>query len=270
MFLKRTSPNLVPLAGSLEIGDKKSFQAEIVPLGTTKKQQKPSGYCVHDALKPIFYTPPVHHKKRPGIIEEAKSLLENAYHKPKKILAKLFHNKKKKKSSRREAIIRVLQVMLQYLDMETLEIGFYDNSSTFVRLDVNYIARQANIAVIRAKRALSDIMKAGYLEAKRQFKQDEDKRYFALTSIRKFTVAFFMELGIGHFKFFSAREWKRKKNEKHLLKQGRGKLKRIIQSVIKLSSKASNKDDSLLRKTLQMIEEASKALQHAALYSQRE
>lgn len=265
MFLKRTSPNLMPtlVGSSLEIGEIDPFHAEIIPLETKIKQAKPCGTCDHDVIKPVFYTPPEHHKPRPSIINEALRALESSYFNPKKLLAKLFKKNKIKKSPRREAIIRVLQVMLQFMDMETLEVGFYDNDGHFIRLDVEYIAKQAKITLIRAKRALGDILASGYLEVSRQVKKLDSGRYISFASIRKFTVGFFMDLGVDHFKFFSAREWKRKRNEKKLLKQARGKFKNILKSVTTLAKKSSNKNQSLVRKTIVLVEDTAKALQKA-------
>lgn len=272
MFLKRTSPKLTTdlAAGGLDFGDKTSFHEEIISHDSAQKQEKPSGTCDHDPLEPSFYIPPSKHKKRPNIIDEAIRAIEKAYFKPKQILSKLFKPQRVKKSSRREAIIRVLQVMLQFMDMETLEVGFYSNNGNFIRLDVNYIASQARISLIRAKRALGDILRSGYMETTRQKKKTLDGLYKSFTSIRKFAVSFFMDLGIEYLRFFSAREWKRKRNEKILIKHARKKLKGIIKSAIVLAEKNSIKESALIRRMLTMVDNAIKTFQQAFLKAKLE
>lgn len=270
MFLKRTSPNLVlTLAGGLEVGDRNPLQAKIVTPVTTEKQVKPCGTCDHNRKQPRSYVPPSHHKPRPSVIGEMQAQLNRAFFRPKKILQKMFlmeHSgkKKKKKSQRREACILVLQVLLQYMDMDTLEIGFYTDAGSFIRLDVDYIAKQAKISQSRAKRALRNISEAGYLESDQQYKRDDDERFIGLPAIRKLTPLFFADLKVDHFKFFSAREWKRKRNEKKLLKHAREKFRFIIKSVTNLGKKASNKNSSLIRKTLLMVEETAKIVANAS------
>lgn len=266
MFLKRTSPNLcATLAGGLEFGDQYPFQVKIVQPETTQKQAKPCGTCEHNRKQLRSYIPPSHHVARPSIIEQAKSALAKAFFKPKKILSKLFYVKHyTKRSQRREAIILVLQVLLQFMDMDTLEIGWYTGDGAFIRLDVDYIAKQAKISLSRAKRALQAITKAGYLESTRQYTRDDDERFVGLTAIRKLTPLFFADLKVDHFQFFSAREWKRKRNEKKLLKYARKKFQSIIKSVTDLAKQASNKHSSLIRKTLFMVEETAKIISNAS------
>jgi hypothetical protein len=149
---------------------------------------------------------------------------------------------------------------MHYLDLETLELGFYSDSGSFIRLDVDYIARHAKIAPIRAKRALRDIIQAGYLESTKQYKRDQDERFIGLPSIRKISPSLFIDLKIDHFKFFNARENKRKRNEKKLVKHARKMFHGIIKSVTDISKKASNKHNSIIKKTLLMVEETAKAI----------
>lgn len=233
MFLKRTSPNnCTPLVGrSVEFGD-------TIPLTTgailtachTPDQAIDIGNM---RTLPVFFTPPAHHKKRPSVIEQAKRSLENAYNRSKKILSKMFYVERQKRSERREAIVCVLQVILHYLDLDTLEVGFHDNRGTFIRLDVNYIAKQANITPQRVKRALRDIATAGYIETVKQYKRDEDGRYIGLPAIRRISPSLFIDLGIDHQQFFSSREYKRKREEKAASKRGKKMFRAIIGNALK-------------------------------------
>lgn len=272
MFLKRTSPNLTSglAARGLEFGDQ-GVHAQIISHEPILNQVKPCGTCDHDPLSPVFYVPPSHHQKRPNILDQAIHAIEKAYYKPKHILAKLFKpHERIKKSPRREAIIRVLQVMLQFMDIETLELGFYSNNGNFIRLDVKYIAKQARITGIRAKRALGDIIRSGYVESIKQMKKTSEGRYISFTSIRKFTANFFMDLGVEYMRFFSAREWKRKRNEKKLLKNARSKFKDILHSVNKFAKTTSNKNGSAIRQLLSKIDDTAKTLQQALIKNKLE
>lgn len=243
MFPKRTSPSLVNLclaAGETRYGD----------LNTTAQTLS---HCIQKAqLFAPFYTPPDHHKKRPPILIQAYNLLESTYEKPKKILSKLFSPVRQKNSQRREAIITVLQVMIHFVDLETLELGFYNENAKFVRLDIEKIAEYAKLSVIRTKRAMSDILKSGYVTAKRQAKTNEDGDIRARPSIRKFSIQFFADLGINLLSLAAARHYKLKKNAKLLFDYSKKKLKKIIKAI----SENKLKQASVLhRKAVVMVDE---------------
>ena len=136
-------------------------------------------------------------------------------------------------------LLSVTQVLLHYLELVTLRVGFYNGSDKFIPLDLEYIAKKAGINFIRAKRAIADLAKAGYIKITRQFDKKEDGTFNGLPSIREISIQFFIDLGIDMQKLFFAREWKRKKREKERAKKTHKKLKGMLKAVTAFGGKRS-------------------------------
>jgi len=189
--------------------------------------------CGHVPHEPRFYLRPEDNKARPSVLENAIERLQDVYRRPKKFFRKLatFHpSDRQKRSERREAIASVSQVLLHYLELSTLRVGFYAGTK-FIQLDLEYIAKKAGLNFIRAKRAMADLVKAGYIKTSRQFDKKEDGTFQGKPSIREISVQFFIDLGIDIQKLFFTREWKRKKQEKVLQKKAQEKMRDMMQAV---------------------------------------
>jgi hypothetical protein len=222
--------------------------------------------CGHAPNAPRFFNQPDNHKRRPSVLANAIDQLKNVYRRPKKFFRKLatFHpHDRQKRSERREAIASVSQVLLHYLELSTLRVGFFADPSKFIPLDLKYIAKQAGISISRAKRAIADLAKAGYLKLTRQFTKKDDGTFKGTPSIREIAVQFFIDLGIDIQKLFFSREWKRKKDEKSLSKQARQKFRGLVQavtafsgrvtsSVVKRHGKSSATDQTLISRALEL------------------
>jgi hypothetical protein len=196
--------------------------------------------CGHIPNEPRFYLRPENHKPRPSVLERAIDVLMETYHWPKKLLKKLLGlnlSGRQKRSERREAISSVAQVLLHYLELVKLRVGFHDAEGKFIPLDLEYIATKAGINFIRAKRALSDLAKAGYITITRQFDKKEDGTFSGKASIREISIQFFIDLGTDIQKLFFAREWKRKQQEKAASKKANKKLKGIVQAITSFGRK---------------------------------
>ena len=190
--------------------------------------------CGHAPDVPRFFCPPVHHKQRPTVLDRAIDKWEEVYWKAKKFFMKLatFHaHGRQVRSERREAIAAVSQVLLHYLELSTLRVGFYVGHDKFIHLDVKYLAKKANLSFSRAKRAITALAKAGYIKITRQYKKKENGAFDGKPSIREVAVQFFIDLGVDVQKLFFARDWKRKKEEKAQARNGLKKLKGIVQAV---------------------------------------
>ena len=189
--------------------------------------------CGHLPHQPRFYLRPEHTKARPSVLEHAIERLKDVYHRPKKFFKKLatFHpSDRQKRSERREAIASVSQVLLHYLELSTLRVGFYAGTK-FIHLDLEYIAKKAGLNFIRTKRAMADLVKAGYIQVSRQFDKKEDGTFKGKPSIREISVQFFVDLGMDIQKLFFTREWKRKKQEKVFQKKAQEKMRDMMQAV---------------------------------------
>lgn len=242
MFIKTNIPETTrSLDGiSVDFGDR-MFDALSVKHQTSQIQAIVSGNrCGHVPDAPRFFTPPDHHKRRPPVLDRAIDAWEVVYRKAKKFFKKLatsHDNGRQVRSERREAIAAVSQVLLHYLELSTLRVGFYVSHSKFVHLDIEYIANKANLSFSRAKRAINALAEAGYIKITRQYKKKEDGTFDGEPSIREIVAQFFIDLGMDVQKLFFARDWKRKKEEKAQAKNGLKKLKGMVQAVTSFGGK---------------------------------
>lgn len=196
--------------------------------------------CGHAPRDPRFYLRPEPHKPRPSVLEQAIDRLKDVYRRPKKFFKKLatFHlHDRQKRSERREAIASVSQVLLHYLELSTLRVGFFTEAG-FVHLDLNYIAAKAGLSFIRAKRAIADLVRAGYIKVSRQFGKKDDGTFDGKPSIREISIQFFIDLGVDMQKLSSIRAWKRKKQEKVAEKRARKKMRDMMEAAASLGRRA--------------------------------
>ena len=268
MLLKTNIPEttLCFAGAGVDFGDKKPSDRLILNDRINQIQAIVSGNrCGHAPHAPRFFDQPDHHKRRPSVLGNAIEALKVVYRRPKKFFRKLstFHpHDRQKRSERREAIASVSQVLLHYLELSTLRVGFFANSTKFIPLDLKYIAKQAGISFSRAKRAIADLVQAGYLKLTRQFTKQDDGTFKGAPSIREVAVQFFIDLGIDVQKLFFSREWKRKKDDKSLAKGTKQKLRGLIQAAsalggrvmatVKRQGKSSVADKNLIRMALEL------------------
>lgn len=241
MLLKANIPETtVSLAAYVDFGDKMFDQDQMILNDRTNQIQAivSGNRCGHTPDAPRFFCPPGHHKRRPPVLDRAIDKWEEVYRKAKKFFKKLatsHDNGRQVRSERREAIAAVSQVLLHYLELSTFRVGFYAGFNKFIHLDIEYIAKKANLSFSRAKRAITALAEAGYIKITRQYKKKEDGTFDGEPSIREISIQFFIDLGIDVQKLFFARDWKRKNEEKAQAKNGLKKLKGIVQAVTAFS-----------------------------------
>lgn len=241
MFIKTNIPETTgnSTRNLVDFGDRMSDQVIINDL-TNKIQAIITGNrCGHVPSAPRFFNPPDYHKPRPSVLEHAIARLKDVYYQPKKFFQKLatFHpNNRQKRSERREAAVSVAQVLLHFLELSTLRVGFHAESLEFIALDLEYIAKKAGISFLRAKRAIADLVKAGYIKVSRRFDKKEDGSFAGLPSIREISIQFFIDLGIDVKQLLFARDWKRKKQEKARAKATQKKLSGLLQAAVALNT----------------------------------
>src|SRR5579885_77224 len=242
MFIKTNIPEttLCLVGDSVDFGDKMCDQDEMILNDRTNQIQAivTGNRCGHEPDAPRFFSPPDHHKRRPTVLDRAIDKWEEVYRKAKKFLGRLATSHsggRQVRSERREAIAAVSQVLLHYLELSTFRVGFYAGFNKFIHLDIEYIAKKANLSFSRAKRAITALAEAGYIKITRQYKKKEDGTFDGEPSIREISIQFFIDLGMDVQKLFFARDWKRKKEEKAKAKNGLKKLKGIVQAVTSFS-----------------------------------
>src|SRR5260221_13345770 len=142
MFVKTNIPETTPSFGGKRVGFGDDTSDSLILNYRIKQTQAALAYgnrCGHVRDMPRFFKRPNQHKRRPSVLENAIEKLQDVYRRPKKFFRKLatFHpHDRQKRSERREAIASVSQVLLHYLELSTLQVGFYADANKFIPLDL--------------------------------------------------------------------------------------------------------------------------------------
>lgn len=253
MFLKTNIPETTVSfdRALIDFGDAHQ-PAGILPQPTVLVQALSGNRCGHDRKNFRAYHRPPHHKPRPSVLEQAILNVAHYYHASKKFLQKLgvLHPKnRRKRSERREAIVSVSQVILHYIELGSLKVGMNTPTTEVISLDIHFIADKAGVKPLRARRAIQDMVRAGYIKLSRQWTRKDDGSFVGLPSIREVTLEFFHDLRIDLLRLASVREWKRKKQEKAQGKRARYTLKKIMATAsVRSASQAVNTMASVVSK----------------------
>jgi hypothetical protein len=210
---------------------------------SSKRERLPGNNCLHNKLKPRFYIPPTDNEKRPTELDRAIKKLESVYHAPKSKFVKRLNNtnpkKRKKRTDRLEAIISVSQTIVHYMEAWTFQVGRFSPAGNFINYGLKHIANIAGITVCRTKRALNDLIKAGYLKVTEQCDKLADGGYRGLEAIRQISTEFFKDLGINYKRLYRLREWKRKRTAKAIEKKAQKEAHQTFNKPILSAAKAS-------------------------------
>lgn len=192
-------------------------------------------YCRHFPDRPRFFAAPASHKPRALTIQETIKRLYSSYFNPNKELRTLqLHldtTGHQVRSERREAVISLLSAMTYYVDDATGRVGRLLDNGIFKDLTIKKLANYAHLRLKRAKRAMKDIVRAGYLKVTRQYDRLPDGSFLALPSIREFTPKFFMELEVkGELwvKWFANKTWKKEKEIKKVTKLAKARARAAV------------------------------------------
>ncbi len=167
--------------------------------------------CGHDKGNPISFKKPSSHKGRPHIIEIACENAKKFYEEPDKFLPRLrFANGKdtQQRSERREAASSVMQVLLHYTDLSTLEVGTPTKDGSINGLRLGFIADKIEMGVKRVWRAVKDLKSAGYIKMRSMFFRIKD-RAFIISKIFLFPKTFH-DLGVSTERLNLSQHYKRK------------------------------------------------------------
>ena len=187
--------------------------------------------CGHNKFAPIlnppdFQIPP----KLPAILRDSIAKVEGFYHSP-DILSAVWkgrptpiqpHHKNPKfisirvmRSERREAICRILVLLIAMTDLRTLNIGYLNYKTGQFRIpDILWFAEKSQLSELRVQRAMADLRRAGLLEVHERAvaTKGEDGRtqFRARTALRKLSERVFTLLGIDrrrlHREKFTAKQ----------------------------------------------------------------
>jgi hypothetical protein len=131
--------------------------------------------CGHDIYIPTLANIPTKHKRRFPVLETAKENMLYAYTKPMRyMIGQLFFNPEKKnkdgsyrqlRSEIREAITcKVGQVILHYVNLANMALGFILPNGAFSPYGVEFIAKIANANLSQVRRALEHFKSFGYIK----------------------------------------------------------------------------------------------------------
>ena len=149
---------------------------------------------------------------------------------------------KSMRSEQRHAIASLLKVILENLDLNTMQIGFvHRETGVFIRLTLAYLAKQAKLELKTAERAMKWLYESSYVTGTKQFAFDiETKQYINKPSIRVVSSNLLFDFGITSFAFNHARERSRKyalkKSVSQIYASGVQAVKNIFSKVIKKTS----------------------------------
>ena len=171
--------------------------------------------CGHDKTFLREYRRPLKHKQPPPIILSGIDALSTAFYAPAKLLQR-FHTlniNRRKKSERRESVIAVMQVLINYVDLDSLRVGTYDEGN-INHCRTAFIAKKTGFGLRRVERALKDIEAAGYAEIERNVKQRRWVRGWFQVNKIKLTRWFFLDLGLSNQYLQVSQHFKRKSDIK--------------------------------------------------------
>jgi hypothetical protein len=212
--------------------------------------------CGHSPHAPQFFVAPLHHKTPPDPIPKLSNSLQHYYTHPQKWLKYLAVERRMKRkgqtrSERREAIARVGQTILHYLDLVSLKVGIPSNDGrTLLPLTLSFIAERAKIGYKRAQRALADLIRVGYIQSTQRAKKGVTGLYTAVAAIRSVSSKFFNHLGVGavFLKHHRKRIEKRRKREAEKNAQPSESMRDMIASINQHGAKAHYKQIAIEKK----------------------
>lgn len=141
----------------------------------------------------VGFIAPAHHKERTYFQEEAKLRVRSR-------LPTLRHSSGRKvRSEFTGAVQTTLECLLHHLNLETLKVG-KPTSGQFFSYTYTYLATRCGFTLIRVKRALAYLRRAGYITTKRRFTHrvthgSEPCRWLAATI--KINLSLFEALGFS-------------------------------------------------------------------------
>lgn len=167
--------------------------------------QKQYSRCSHDPRNPILRVPLVRKRGQKVIFQKFCEKILKFYAKP-SILTCLRRRAKPTKnpahqikSQRREAIVRVLSVLVPHVELATMRIG-RPTSAGFIPLGLNFLIPLSGLSGSRFIRALADLKASGIVQTFRRYdKNMPGGAYRGLPAVRTVSPALFAALGMGKY-----------------------------------------------------------------------
>lgn len=184
-----------------ELTQRKKFSHPYVP-----RINAGGNFCGHHPLKPILSMLPEHKVGKKGLPRVLTLMIERTqqfFKDPDKIpsLNEVNHSARQQRSERREACIRLLNVMLEFTDLVTLRVAVPNRDDSWTFLDHRFLAQRTGMNLKRVQRALSDMVYAGLITIKQRVENVSEnpnkKIYRGLASIKCINKKLFQLFGLN-------------------------------------------------------------------------
>jgi hypothetical protein len=187
--------------------------------------------CGHLPEFPTFYERSPNKKKTYEVIHTAHENLKKYYHEPKKYLNGIHHSRyyvdngsvchmKTQRSESREAVARVLGLIIDCCDLETMRSVVYKDGKA-TNISLLYIAMFLGLTYKRVYRALRVLQQNEYITFDYQSRYIGDK-FVKIVAIKKISRKAFIDLDVSTLKLEMALHHARTKHETRVSPRGGG------------------------------------------------
>lgn len=188
--------------------------------------------CGHDKEFCRTYERHFKHKEPPPLILKAAAAMADFYHYCHKFLPRLKTvngSTRQQKTERREGIVGVGQVLINYCDLATWRVHTHYKDESGKRYGVTeFIAHKLGYTIKRVQRALSDLKNTAYINIERDIVETEhglrQRNRISLTR------RLFVDLGFDNIFIETSRHYKHKSNAKR--DRGTPQMKAFIKTAI--------------------------------------
>lgn len=153
--------------------------------------------CGHNKNNP-FLSLVVESTDHPPFLYSVAEAFKDYYYNP-ALFPSLNHavSNRQQRSERREAVIVVMQSILEFLDLSSLRVGI-PTKSGFQPLKLDVLRRRTNLGSRRFERAIQSLRQSGILKVSDQLKiRTASGGYHYFPAVRRLNKAFFVVLGFG-------------------------------------------------------------------------
>lgn len=239
--------------------------------------------CGHNRCHPHFLTLPKQ-KTRPVLLRQSEERLKEFFFEPRKYLRRFYWQRRHEKrsllrSESREALCRLLIVMLNLCNLASLEIGVPTIHHQIQPVKLETLAKKAELGKRRAERAFKLLKQLGYIKVHKQPIETNDG-WVSLSSVKSFTMDFFLDLGFARDSIKQSikrakQRWEKQQHsglfiEKYSTREQRShqryqqfKLKKLFGKSILKAKKPVSRDEIDKRAIIQL---QKKKAWHAVLY----
>lgn len=177
------------------------------PVAVRAPEPRSGNRCGHDPANPLL-TPlrPAgeNGKKPPLLLRRMAERLKDYFKNPNRIPSLNLANgsMRRQRSERRESCVRVLTVLVKFLNIENLCVCIPQRDPVtgavfYATLTAELIAAHTGFPLRRVTRALSDLRKAGILTSSQPRKRNADGSYTGLPALRAISKELFTAFGLG-------------------------------------------------------------------------